>query len=260
MNGFDVFKTLDLSFPFSQAEEWDNSGYLVQSDRPVSKILVALDATLPVIEEADRLGAELIVTHHPVIFHPLKVLSPQHPAVAAAVRGIGILSAHTNFDVGPLSADAHLCRALCEKLGFEQTSLLDVTLPGEEARGFGRTGVFPKALSFEALLAAFKKIFGIDTLRAVSGGREIRTLAFCSGGGSEYLARMIDEGFDAYVTADLKHDAFLSAQNAGLSLFCPTHYQMEKPAMAALAAFLREQLASAEVFESCAEQECGQYF
>ena len=104
----EIKKELDKYFPFTEAEPWDNSGLLVEGEREVSKIVVSLDATLPVIKEAAALGAELIITHHPVIFHPLKALLDSEPAVFALKNNISIISAHTNYDISEYGADANL--------------------------------------------------------------------------------------------------------------------------------------------------------
>ena len=261
MTAAEIFACLDAAFPFNDAESWDNSGYLVHTTRPIHKVLVALDAGRAVLEEADACGAELIITHHPVIFHPLHTLRPASPAETALRRNIGILSVHTNFDVGPLSADACLSKSLQERLGFVETAVLDVTRPLPTPHGFGRIGRFPSPVSFDTLLSTMKDIFKTDRLRAVSGNdRPIHSLSFCSGGGGEYLQQVVERGLDAYLTADLKHDAFVTAENTGVSLFCPTHYQMEKPAMSALADFLRQKLPKLTVLESVREEEPGRFF
>ncbi|MBQ8869010.1 MAG: Nif3-like dinuclear metal center hexameric protein [Oscillospiraceae bacterium] len=232
---FEIKKELDKYFPFTEAEPWDNSGILVEGDREVTRILVALDATIPAIKEAKGFGAELIITHHPVIFNPLKALCESEPAVLALKSNISVLSAHTNFDISEFGADAHLKKLLSEKAGFKADSVLDVTHTEPTPHGFGYVGTLDKDYSCSEFAELLKEVFCCDSLRLVPTERNIRKIAYCSGAGGEYLKKAIALGCDAYITADVKHSAFTEALNAEIALYAPTHYQMEKPAMENLA-------------------------
>ena len=96
----DFYNFLDEIAPFAAQEGWDNSGFLVgDGSRRAEKVLVALDATEPVLDEACRIGAELIITHHPVIFGSLKELHPENIAFLAAERGVAVISSHTSLDI-----------------------------------------------------------------------------------------------------------------------------------------------------------------
>ncbi len=231
----EIKKELDKYFPFTEAEPWDNSGLLVDGERNVSKIVVALDATMPVIIEAMAIGAELIITHHPVIFHPLKALISNEPAVIALKRGISIISAHTNYDISRYGADANLNALLEKAAGFTAESVLDVTHTEPAPHGFGFVGSLNKDYTCEEFAKILKEIFACEHIRLVPTQRKIRKIAYCSGAGGEYLKKAISLGCDAYITADVKHSCFTEALNAGMALYAPTHYQMEKPAMENLA-------------------------
>ncbi len=251
----DIYSTINAAFPFATAEGWDNSGLLVENDREIEKVLVALDASSEVVFEAIEKGAQLIVTHHPVIFHPLKNLSLSNPAVLALQNSIGIISAHTNFDVGYASADSEFSKLLSERALFREEGILDITVSEPHPLGFGRYGRLQKPLSANEFASILKYALDCDALRYTDGGRVIRKIAFCCGGGSEYIQKAIDEGFDAYITSDVKHSAFIEANNTCLSLFAPTHYQMEKPAMKNMADFLKSNFPDAVILESENEQE-----
>lgn len=252
---FEIKKELDKYFPFTEAEPWDNSGILVEGDREVTKILVALDATIPAIKEAKGFGAELIITHHPVIFHPLKALVDNEPAVLALKSNISILSAHTNFDISEYGADAHLKKLLSEKAGFKAESVLDITHTEPAPHGFGYIGVLGKEYSCEQFAELLKEIFCCDSLRLVPTAKKIRKIAYCSGAGGEYLKKATMLGCDAYITADVKHSAFTEALNAGIALYAPTHYQMEKPAMENLAKLVFSLFPETDVLHSNLETE-----
>lgn len=246
----DIYSKLNSIFPFSEQESWDNSGILVDGDKAVDKVLVALDATKQVVSEAEKVGAQLIVTHHPVIFYPLKSLSEDNPAVMALKKDIAIISAHTNFDVSDFGADAHLAELLSNEMGFICDGALDITQNNPSPHGFGRIGKLKKAVSAEEFAAGLKKILGCDALRCVSSDKQIEKIAFCCGAGGEYLEKAIALGCDAYITSDVKHSHFTRARDCGISLFVPTHYQMEKPAMKNIVALISENFKEIEIFES----------
>ena len=109
----DFYHFLDTLAPFSTQESWDNSGFLVgDGEREVKKVLLALDATKDVLAEAEKIGAELIITHHPVIFGSLKEFHPQNMAFAAAEKGIAIISSHTALDIADGGVNDCLAAAL----------------------------------------------------------------------------------------------------------------------------------------------------
>ena len=251
----EIKKELDKHFPFTEAEPWDNSGFLVDGGREVSKIVVALDATLPVIKEAMAIGAELIITHHPVIFHPLKVLMSSEPAVLALKNNISIISAHTNYDISEYGADANL-KALLEKAaGFKDEGVLDVTHTEPAPHGFGFVGSLDRDYGCEEFAEILKGVFACEHIRLMPTERKIRKIAYCSGAGGEYLKKAISLGCDAYITADVKHSSFTEALNAGVALYAPTHYQMEKPAMENMAKLVFSLFPDTDVLVSGEETE-----
>lgn len=250
----EIYAFLNERLPFCDAEKWDNSGYLVECDCEVKKIIVALDATRKVVEEAVGSGAELIVTHHPVIFSPISSLNLSNPAVLAVKNSVGIISAHTNYDVSALGADALLEQKLVKALGFTSVELLDVTDRIKNI-GFGRIGTLECELSCDEFAKKLKSIFNTDSIRYTPCAKSIKKVAFCCGGGSSYIQTAISLGCDAYITSDVKHSSYIDAENAGMALFTPTHYQMEKPAMAHIIELLKERFPELEVIESIAEND-----
>lgn len=252
---FEIQKALEKYFPFTDAESWDNSGILVESSKNVERVIVALDATCDVIKEAKKLNAQLIITHHPVIFHPLKALCENEPAVLALKNGIAIISAHTNYDISEYGADASLSKALSDKAGFCAESILDITRCEPIVHGFGRIGSVNRNFSCEEFALILKDIFACDSLCYVESSNMIRKIAFCSGAGGEYLEKVISLGCDAFITSDVKHSAFITASNANIALFTPTHYQMEKPAMKNISALLSQSFQDIEILLSQSEKE-----
>lgn len=143
----DVYNAIDAIAPFSSALDWDNCGLLVgDPSRPVEKVLAALDVTPEVVAEAVRSGAQLIISHHPVIFHPLKALTPGQPAFLAAAAGVAVISAHTNYDMAPAGVN----KALADALGLTGLQPLAV----EASRPFCTIAVFVPREYQQAVYAA----------------------------------------------------------------------------------------------------------
>lgn len=251
----EIYSTINAAFPFCEAEKWDNAGLLVDPESKVSKIIVALDASIPVVNEAVKMGAQLIVTHHPVIFNPIKSLSLRNPAVLALKNSVAIISAHTNYDVGYLSADSYLSKLLADALNFREDDILDVTHIQPIPHGFGRIGRLAKPMTSDEFALKLKESLGCDAIRYTPIDRQIRKIAFCCGGGSSYFEKVAADGYDAFITSDVKHNHFTDAVNTNTALFVPTHYQMEKPAMTGLVSLLQQSFPEAEVVLSECEQE-----
>lgn len=250
----EIYSILNNNFPFNEAEEWDNSGILVEGKSEVNKILVSLDATKEVVLEAIEKECDLIICHHPVIFDPIKALLDNIPAVLALKNNISIISAHTNYDVSSFGADEHFSTRLYEKCSFKCEGFLEITQNSPIPHGFGRIGRLGREYSEEEFASILKDIFGSEQIRLVKTGKNIEKVAFCCGGGSDYISLANKLGCDAYITSDVKHSGFIYAKNNCLSLFSPTHYQMEKAAMQNLYSLIKDNTDEVEVILS--ESEC----
>lgn len=252
----DVTKAVDSIAPFGTQLDWDNSGLLVgDPSRGVTKILVALDATTSLIDEAEAQGAEVIVTHHPVIFRGVKRLLAGDPPYEAAVRGIAVISAHTCYDMAPGGVNA----ALADALGLRDRASLWEERPGEsEGRTMGVIGDLPCPMSREELAAWVEEALGLRpgfvrcppaalTGPETAGTEPIRRVAVCGGAGADYLALAREKGCAAYITGDVRHHEFLTAAGMGVFLMDAGHFATENLAMPILAARLAELLPSIEV-------------
>ncbi|MCI5801111.1 MAG: Nif3-like dinuclear metal center hexameric protein [Oscillospiraceae bacterium] len=217
--------------PFETAESWDNSGLLVGSpELPVTRVLTALDAAPAVIARAAELGAELIVTHHPLIFHPLRSVPCGSPVWEAVRAGVSVLSAHTNLDAAPGGVNDALARAL----GLSELS----PLPGEKA--LGRIGSLKEPMAPERFAAYVKEKLSCGGLRYVPGRRPVRRVGLCSGAGGGFLAAAAAAGADAFVTGDVKHDQLLTARALGVTLVDAGHFATERVMVPELARRLKE--------------------
>ena len=221
----EIFTFLHNRAPFDTAEGWDNPGMLVgDPHRAVGTVLVALDATAGAVDTAAAVGADLIVTHHPVIFAPLKRLAADSIPYRLAAAGISLIAAHTNLD----KADGGVNDTLAARLG-----LADVTVAADEYTRIGTLAEAMSARDFAAHVAAV-----LDTPVRYNGDKTVRTVAVCGGSGGDFMLRMTD-GADAYVTGEVRHHEWLAAADR-INVIEAGHYATEVPVVDTLCAWLEE--------------------
>lgn len=236
----DILDGLDILAPFHLAEPWDNVGLLVGNpDQEVTAVLVALDPTCALFDEAAALGANAIVTHHPVIFKPLPAIDTASPAGSllekALSRKIAIIGCHTNYDNTPDGVSAVLAR----QLGLENLSPLVPS--GQDGIGLGRIGSFAAPLSSADFLAKVHEALDLDSLPMAGRLPErISRVAVCGGSGSDFAEDARRAGADVYLSAEIKHNVAVWAGETGFCIIDGSHYATEKPAVAALAARLEQ--------------------
>ena len=239
----EVFEYLQTLAPLDLQMSFDNSGFLIgRGDRAVRKALLTLDITLPVIREAEQLGAELIISHHPVIFHALKELRPGGPgekALLLAEKGIAAICMHTNLDL----AEGGVNDVLIRLLGAEPEQALD-------ADGCGRIGTLPQALPLAAFLARCRENLQAKGLRYVDSGRPVHRIAVMGGSGAGAIPDALAKGCDTYVTADIKYHDFLDALEQGLNLIDADHFCTENPVIPVLSGKLQAAFPDTEFFVS----------
>ena len=216
---------LNAVAPFDAAEEFDNVGLLLgDPGAEVHTLLFGLDATPALAREAVALGAELVVTHHPLIFHPLRHIdytTPQGQAITTLVKhGVSLLSAHTNWDKAP----GGVSDALAEALG-----LADV----QRADDFLRLGTLPAPLSRADMLRLIETRLHV-TPKVYGDGQRFSAVAVAGGAYGEAAADAALRGADAYVVGEIRHHELLDACARGLTVFEAGQYATEAPGIAAL--------------------------
>lgn len=236
-----IIKYMNELAPEYLAEDWDNVGLLVGNKySTVKKVLVALDCIDSVIDEAIELGANLIVTHHPLIFKPIKKINSDtlNGIIYKLIQNnISLYSAHTNFDI----ADGGTNDILANKLGLKNIEILDITDEGSKQYGIGRLGVLDKDTTFLEYAKNIKQILNLSSMNIIGDiDKKIKKVALCTGSGSEYLVKAYEKGADLYISGDVKfHDA-QKAQELGICWIDATHYASENIAMPILAKYLQE--------------------
>ncbi len=228
----DIYSYLDKLCPFSTAQDFDNVGLLIgDMNSPVTKALVALDCTNEVIELAKSAGAQLIITHHPVIFDGLKSISFDSIYARLIKSGISVISAHTNLDIAGKGVNDCLAEALCFK--YPQKLFLN--------DGFAITvGELEKAISADELADNISKALGFS-VRYADGKNKIKKVAVCGGAGGEFGEFAFLNGADAFITGEAKHHQMLNAAALGKTMLEGGHFATEDVVIEPLAALLQNE-------------------
>lgn len=225
----EVIDALERFAPLPLQESWDNAGLQVGlTAAEVSGALLCLDVTEAVVDEAVRLGCNLIVSHHPLIFHKLACVGGADPvqrAVAKAIlHGITIVSMHTNMD----NARGGVNFKMAEKLGLAEPQFFaKKTVDGIEC-GSGVVGELPEPLTAEDFIRRVKQAFGVECAQCNAPlQRPIRRVALCGGAGSFLLGDAIAEGADAFVTGEMHYHEYFG-HDGEIQIAVIGHYQSEK--------------------------------
>lgn len=238
--------------PRELAEDWDNVGLLCGSEnREVTRVLVALDPFEGVCREAHERGAELIVTHHPLIFVAPRSVTDRDSVgrciLYLAKHDIAAINAHTNLDCAAGGVNDVLARTL----GLSDIRVIGQQKTDAQGRTFGllRAGTV-KEIPLSEFAAQVKEKLHCGGLRYVDALRPVRYVAVGGGACGSELADVADEGCDTFVTADLKYNQLWDAHDLGVNIIDAGHFETENPVCDAIAAYLRDRFPSIEVMIS----------
>lgn len=233
----DILAYLETLAPRNMKMDWDNVGLLCgRRDREVTRILVALDPFLHVCREAKELGAELLVTHHPLIFSPVKAVTDD-TEVGTCIgylweNGISAINAHTNLDCAPEGVNDILAR----RLGLSDIQVVDPMGTDEQGRPWGllRIGQVEQ-MPLPEFLPIVKDRLDCSGLRYCDGGRPVSRVAVGGGACGSELRDAARAGCDTFVTSDVKYNQFRDAQYMGINLIDAGHFPTENPVVGLLA-------------------------
>lgn len=259
----EIYRYLDGLAPFHLQMDFDNAGFLVgRGDRQVTTILVALDITEAVVAEAAELGAELIVAHHPVIFHPLRSLTDNSPdgriILTMAEHGIAAICAHTNLD----AVAGGVNDMLAQRLGLSGIEQLkqDGVDPAGRPYGIGRVGSASGTPMYAPAFASFvKEMLGANGVRYVDARRPVRRVAVGGGACADMMVDAIALGCDTFVTSDVKYNGFLDAGALGINLIDAGHFPTENVICPVLVKWLESELPKAKISISQRHKEVFSY-
>ena len=259
----DILNYIESIAPSYMAESWDNVGLLCgRKDREVKKILVALDPFNSVIREAIACKADLMVTHHPLIFRDdLKAVNESTQTgenlLTLIENGIAAINAHTNLDLAPGGVND----ILAATLGLEEITVMTPEGTDAQSRPYGllRSGLVAEQ-SLETFLAQVKQSLNCQGLRYVDGGKPVRKVAVGGGSCADGMHEALAAGCDTFVTSDIKYNQFRTAYELGLNLIDAGHFHTENPTMPILARKLQEAFPEVEVIFSRNHTDCMNFF
>lgn len=237
----EVLDLLEEIAPARLAEPWDNSGLQVGSySQEIRKIFLALDPTLNALREAKKASAQLLLTHHPLIFRPLSRLVidsyPQNVIFEAAKNKISVVAVHTNLDV----AKGGINDILAELLGLRHVEVLR-EVDGEDDTGLGRIGNLTKSTPLSVVVNNVKGMLGVESVKVVGqGDLPILRIAVVGGSGGDLVGLASEKGADLLLTGDVGHHHALEAESMGMALIDGGHFHTEKVAFRDFARSLKE--------------------
>lgn len=239
-----IIDLIERLAPKRLAEDWDNPGLLVgEPGAEVAKVLICLDVSLEVVQQAIEGEAQLIVAHHPMIFKGLRHVRTDlydgRLLQKLLQHNIAVYAAHTNLDI----AKGGVNDVLAARIGLERIEGFAVT-NHETGDTIGRMGYLPEPMTLESFAQQVKAGLGAEHIRLVKANdRMIRKVALCSGAGADFIGKAAFKGADAYLTADVKyHDAQRAVQH-DINLIDGGHFATEFPMVEALAKYLQTEMA-----------------
>lgn len=225
VNLSEITAKLEKFYPLSYACSWDNVGLLVGNrEKKVSKVLVALDFDIEVAKEAKKVGAELILTHHPIMFSPINKITSDTPLGRALLflieNGIALYAAHTNLDCAPGGINDYLVQLY----GFKNMHHTDIE-PDKEY-GLGRISELEHPMTLKELASHIGKKLNLDYIYYI--GRDdavIKTAFTCSGSGGSLITA--DKDADVFITGDIKYSGARDFHEQGINVIYTGHYDTE---------------------------------
>ena len=244
----EIMQVIEAAYPKSAALDFDNVGLLAgRAEKEVNRVYLALDATDKVIDRAVLAGADMLITHHPLIFSPLKRVTDEDFISKRVVKliqnDISYYAMHTNYDVLGMAA-------LSEKiLGIKNTQVLDVTMSGDGGEeGIGRIGDLEKTMTLEECCVYVKHRLNLGSLKVFGDmDKKVSRLAISPGSGKTAVAPAIAKGADVLVTGDIGHHDGLDAVEQGLSVIDAGHYGTEYIFIDDMKQFLEDKLPVLEI-------------
>ena len=258
----DILKFMEAIAPLTMKMDWDNVGLLCgRRNAEVTKLLVALDPFEHVCKEAADWGAELIVTHHPIIFQAMKAVTDDTSIGRSILQlcryCIAAINAHTNLDQAPGGVNDVLARTL----GLQDIQVINACGVDEDGQEWGllRSGEVDEQ-SLDAFLSHVKATLGCQGLRYVDGGKPVRKVAVGGGSCASGMLDALAAGCDTFVTADIKYNQFWDARDLGLNLIDAGHFQTENPVVYVLAEKLKAAFPEIEVKISESHRDCMKFY
>ena len=257
----DILACIQTFAPEYMKEDWDHVGLNCgHKDRPVTKVLVALDPFMDVCQEAAHIGAQLIVTHHALIWTPGFVTDNDEQGRCTLYlieHNIACINVHTNLDCAPGGVND----ILASTLGLSNIKVISPKGTDQYGRPYGllRCGE-TKSCSLEDFMHLIKQQLGCKGLRFVDSGKPVQKVAVGGGACASEMLQAVTAGCDTFVTADVKYNQFWDAKNLGINLIDAGHFHTENPVCGYIAQKIRADFPEMEVYISQAHTDCANFF
>lgn len=224
----EIIEVMETLAPTFLKEDFDNVGLMVgDREKEVKKVLVALDCTLKVVQEAKDNNVDLIITHHPLIFRrPNNITTDtlQGKKIIELIKNdISLYSSHTNLD----SAKKGLNDSIPGLLGYDTSEILETNKRDSEA-GLGRLVTLEQATTLEDIINKVKATFNINNLRVVKGKDEVNKIAIINGSGQDFIGRAISKGADCIITGDTTYHFASDYKEMGINIIDTGHFASEQ--------------------------------
>lgn len=251
----EIYNFLDSFCPFKYCMDFDNVGLLIGNfDDYVKKILIALDVTDEVLMEAQILKANLIISHHPIIFNPLKKLYSSDIVYKAIKNNINVICAHTNLDMAKNGVNT----ALKNALNLKNTSPLSIYNVNGADLPLGIIGDLSENLSSEDFAKTVKVALDCDKVRFtnISEKPYIKKVALCSGAGGNLIYEAIKNNTDAFLTGEIKHHEILLANKNNITVVDTGHFKSENLIVKELCNAILKEYSNIEVYcsQNCTDK------
>ena len=250
-----IINEMELLAPTYLKEDFDNVGLMVgDKNKEVKKVLLALDCTLKVIEEAKKENVELIITHHPLIFkRPSSITTDtlQGKKIIELIKNdISLYSSHTNLD----SVENGLNDTIVSILGFDNSKILEKNKRDDKA-GLGRIVSLKESIQLEDLISKIKKSLNINNLRVVKGKDKVNKIAIINGSGQDFIGKAVALGADCIITGDTTYHFASDYKEMEISILDVGHFASEQITFFNLMENLKEKFKDVEFITSTVEED-----
>lgn len=243
----DIYNFIDKVAPFESQMDFDNSGLLIGDfDKKINKVLLTLDITSEVVHEAVELNINLIISHHPVIFKPIKKISFDSVCYLLAKNNICAICVHTNLDLSEIGTN--FC--LFEKLNLKNKESLSLYKKNNKDYVLGYTGKLESEMDSKEFAFFVKRKLDCSGIRFTDANKKIKKVAVSSGAGGNLIFEAFNKNCDAFLTGEIKHSDILFANEHKISIFDVGHFKSENIVISHLKNVLQKEFFMVEFVES----------
>lgn len=243
----DIIYKIEETYPGYYAMDWDNVGLIAgRNNKEVKRIYIALDASDDVVDEAVRIEADLLITHHPLLFAPVKTITDENFITARLLKliqnDISYYAMHTNYDV------LRMTEVVEQKLGLTETEILEITTQESEVRGIGAIAELDESVRTAEYCERIKKVFDLPAVQLFGDPEKVlKRIAVCPGSGKSMIRYAVEKGADILITGDIGHHEGMDAVAQGLSIMDAGHYGLEQVFVEDMSGYLKKMLPEIEV-------------